>query len=372
MKIAYVYDAVYPWVKGGAEKRIYELSRRLAARGHEVHCYGMKWWPGEGMILKDGVHLHGICRPMPLYAGGRRSMKQAAYFAFKVLSIQADSDVVDCQNFPYLSCFSAKLLCRLKERELFITWHEVWGDYWYEYLGKKGILGRSIERAAARLTERNIAVSERTRKDLEGLGVKGVQVVPNGIDLQEIEKIKASQKESDLVYVGRLVGHKNVDLLIRAVGIVRRQVPDVRVIVIGDGPEMERLKALVGELGLEKNVEFTGFLENYNDALAILKSSKVFVSPSTREGFGMAALEANACGLPIVTVNHRMNAVCDLVTAETGIACEPSEVALAEAMIRVLQECDGMREKCREQAARYDWDEICNQVESIYTGGCNR
>ncbi len=372
MKIAYIYDAVYPWVKGGAEKRIYELSRRLTVRGHEVHCYGMKWWPGERDILNDGVHLHGICRPMPLYAGGRRSMKQAAYFAARALAINADCDVIDCQNFPYLSCFSARLLCGLKGGEFFITWHEVWGDYWYEYLGRKGIFGRLIEKAAARLAENNIAVSERTRRDLERLGVRGAQVVPNGIDWQGIEKIKASEKGSDLVYVGRLVGHKNVDLLIRALGIVRRQVPDVRVIVIGDGPEMERLAALVSELGLKKNVEFTGFLENYDDALALMKSSQVFVSPSTREGFGMAALEANACGLPVVTVNHRMNAVCDLVTAETGIACEPSEVALAEAMIRALQECDGMREKCREQASRYDWDEICNQVESIYTGGDNR
>jgi glycosyltransferase involved in cell wall biosynthesis len=371
MKIAYVYDAVYPWVKGGAEKRIYELSRRLAVRGHEVHCYGMKWWPGEGAILKDDVHLHGICRPIPLYAGERRSMKQAAYFAARALAIDADCDVIDCQNFPYLSCFSARLLCGLKKDKLFITWHEVWGDYWYEYLGRKGIFGQLIEKAAARLAENNITVSERTRKDLERLGVRGVQVVPNGIDWQGIEKIKASEKGSDLVYVGRLVGHKNVDLLIRAAGIVRRQVPDVRVIVIGDGPEMERLTALVGELGLERNVEFIGFVENYNDALALLKSSKVFVSPSTREGFGMAALEANACGLPVVTVNHRMNAVCDLVTAQTGIACEPSEVALAEAIIQTLRESDGMRERCRKKASGYDWEEICDQAERVYESVTN-
>jgi glycosyltransferase involved in cell wall biosynthesis len=372
MKIAYVYDAIYPWVKGGAEKRIYELSRRLAGRGHEVHCYGMKWWLGEEAILKDGVQLHGICRPMPLYSKEKRSMKQAAYFAGKVLSIDADCDVVDCQNFPYLSCFSVRLLCSWKRRKLFITWHEVWGDYWYDYLGQKGIFGRFIERAAARLAENNIAVSERTRKDLERLGVRGVQVVQNGIDWPRIEKIKASEKESDLVYVGRLVEHKNVDLLIRAIGIVRREIPDVRTIVIGDGPEMENLKALVSDLGLKKNVEFSGFLENYDDALALLKSSKVFASPSTREGFGMAALEANACGLPIVTVNHRMNAVSDLVTKETGIVCEPSAEALAEAISQTLEEGDGMRRQCREKARRYDWEEICDQAERVYARGSDR
>ncbi len=369
MKIGYVYDAIYPWVKGGAEKRIYELSRRLAGRGHEVHCYGMKWWPEDETILREGVLLHGICQPMPLYAEGRRSMKQAAYFAAKVLSIDADCDVVDCQNFPYLSCFSAKLRYGLEGSEIFITWHEVWGDYWYEYLGRKGIFGRFIEKAAARLTNRNIAVSERTRKDLERLGAKGIRVVQNGIDWPRIEKIRASEKQSDLVYVGRLVEHKNVDLLLRAIGIVKRSVPDVRAVVIGDGPEMENLKALVSELELNKNVEFTGFLENYDDALALLKSSKAFASPSSREGFGMAALEANACGLPIVTVNHRMNAVSDLVTKETGIVCEPSGEALAEAIKQTLKEGEGMRRQCMDLARRYDWEEICDRAETVYAGG---
>ena len=145
-------------------------------------------------------------------------MKEAAYFAGKVLSIRTDCEIVDCQNFPYLSCFSAKLLASLKRRDLFITWHEVWGEYWYEYLGKKGILGEYIELAAARLTESNIAVSERTRRDLERLGVKGVQVVPNGIDWQRIEQIRPSEKQSDIICAGRLLGHKNVDLLIQALG----------------------------------------------------------------------------------------------------------------------------------------------------------
>ncbi len=328
MKIAYIYDAAYPWVKGGAEKRIYEISRRLAERGHEIHCYSMKWWEGSKDILDGGVYQHGICEPVKLYSGERRSIKEAAYFASKVLiSIGDNFDIVDCQNFPYLPCFSAKLLCSLNRQELFITWHEVWGDYWHEYLGRKGAFGRSIELAASRLTNKNIAVSNRTKRDLEGLGCRCVQVVPNGIDFEGIDRVKASRKESDIVYVGRLVRHKNVDLLIRAVHLISNEVPDIRAIIMGDGPDMEKLKALTQDLSLERNVEFTGFLESYDEALALMKSSRVFASPSTREGFGMAALEANACGLPVITVNHRMNAVCDLVTEGTGRVCEPSAKA---------------------------------------------
>lgn len=367
MRIAYIYDAVYPWIKGGAEKRIYELSRRLSARGHEVHCYGMKWWPGEVEMLRDGVWLHGICKPMPLYHEGKRSLWQAACFAYKVLSITADFDVIDCQNFPYLPCFSSKLLCNNKGSKLFITWLEVWGDYWYEYLGKKGFIGRSIERAAANLTDRNIAISPRTRRDLEEIGAREVQIVPGGIDIKGLERVPASSEESDVTYVGRLVEHKNVDLLIKAIGIAKKDIPDIRVIVVGDGPERERLAALVRELGLEKNVMFTGFLEDYDEAIAIMKSSRAFVSPSTREGFGMAALEALACGLPVVTVNHKMNAVSDLIAEDTGMVCEPSCEALAGAVIGTLQKSDGMRGSCKELARRYDWDAICEKAERVYS-----
>lgn len=366
LKIAYIYDAIYPWVKGGAEKRIYELSRRMAARGHEVHCYGMKWWPGGDDILSEGVHLHGICPPMPLYIDGKRSISEAAFFAGKLLSLRSDCDVIDCQNFPYLPCFSAKLLSSLKGQKLFITWHEVWGDYWREYLGEKGRAGQAIEWAAARLTERNIAVSKRTQRALLGLGAREVQVVPNGIDWKKISGIMPSKEQSDVIYIGRLVEHKNVDLLIRALGIVKSEVPDVKVLIVGDGPEMNKLKSLVSELELEKNVVFLGFLEDYNNAFALMKSSRIFVSPSTREGFGMAALEANACGLPVVTVENKMNAVMDLVKTETGAVCQPTERSLAEAICRTLQKRGNVREKCIEEARKYDWVEICRLAERVY------
>ena len=136
MKIAYVHDVIYPFVKGGAEKRVMEIATRLAARGHDVHIFGMKYWDGEDVIEREGVHLHGVCASQDLYVDGKRSIKTSVYFSWKLLrSLEGDFDVIDAQEFPYFPCFSAKLFSILKRTPLVITWHEVWGDYWREYLG---------------------------------------------------------------------------------------------------------------------------------------------------------------------------------------------------------------------------------------------
>ncbi len=88
MKIAFIYDAVYPWVKGGAEKRVYELAKRLAQRGNEVHWYSIGWWwpeNGKKDMVMDGIHLHGVSNPIDLYSDDRRSIKEALTVCFKTL-----------------------------------------------------------------------------------------------------------------------------------------------------------------------------------------------------------------------------------------------------------------------------------------------
>lgn len=365
MKIAYVYDAVYPWVKGGAEKRVFEIGRRLVERGHEVHWFGLKWWDGPKDISRDGVYLHGVGEWGELYTDGRRSIKEGLYFGWKVLrGLKGDFDVVDCQEFPYFPCFSSKLRSKFSDSKFFITWHEVWGDYWFKYLGKKGLFGWSVEKLTSKLTDNNIAVSESTRRDLEEMGVKS-EVIPNGIDFEWIQGVEEGEK-SDLVFAGRLIKEKNVNLLLKSIGLLKEEVPDVRCVVVGDGPERERLERLVKELGLRDNVVFTGFLEDYRDVISYLKGSKVFVLPSVREGFGIVALEANACGLPVVTVDHRDNAAHDLITNENGFICELNERDIADKVREGLKSEGRMRESCVEFAKGYDWGKVSEWVEDSY------
>jgi L-malate glycosyltransferase len=369
MKIAFVYDAIYPWVKGGIEKRVWELAVRLSRNGHDVHLFGMKFWDGDDNIVHDGVVLHGVCPAQKLYRNGRRSIWQALYFSIHLIIplMKEKFDIIDCQQFPYFSCFSAKIPSILKKIPLVITWHEIWDDYWYDYIGWKGIIGKITEKLVARLTSENIAVSKTTAKNLNNLGIRTeIKIIPNGVDLTKIRSISPSSETWDIIFVGRLIKDKHADLLIHAVNLLRNKNPDIRAAIIGEGPEYHKIKNLINDKKIATFVRVCGFYQDHDDLIAQLKSSKVFVLPSTREGFGITALEALACGLPVITVSHQGNAVRDLITENNGYLCSLSARDLADKISLALQHYGGMRDACIASAESFDWDSITLDIEAYY------
>lgn len=372
MKIAYIHDVIYPHVKGGAEKRVWEMARRLVDRGHQVHIFGMKYWDGDDVIEREGVHLHGVCEPLDLYVDGRRSIEAAVRFSWKLLwSLRGDFDVVDVQQFPYLPCFSAKLFCTFKRTALVITWHEVWGDYWREYLGDMAPFGMLAERGTLRLADLIIPVSERVRDELSGMGVRAerMEVVTNGVDLEKILSVEAGKSVFDVIYVGRLSRHKRVDLLIDGVSLLREEIPHVKCGIVGDGPEMAGLRRLVQDRGLGGNVEFLGFLDDEDDLIATMKAAKIFVLPSTREGFGISVLEANACGLPAVVVDAEKSAASGLIRdGVNGAICDLSASSIGSKMAALLRDDSykKMSDSSIETARAYDWSKMAKRAESVY------
>lgn len=379
MRIAFVYDAVYPWVKGGAEKRIYELGTRLLLKGHEVHLFGIKWWEGPDVIEHEGMFLHGVCKARELYVEGRRSITAALIFSMKLFPHlnHEKFDLIDVSVFPYFSCFTVKLVSVLNKGHAVYTWHEVWGDYWYEYMGKAGFFGKTIEKAVSKISEDNIAVSEWTKQRLKDLGVheEKITVVPNGIDLKEISKIKAEdsdkshgidEKHYDVIFVGRLIKDKNVDVLLRSISLLKIDHPDISCCIVGDGPEKVELMDLSNEIGIFKNVKFAGF-EDYSSLIGKVKASKVFVLPSSREGFGMVVIEAFACGIPVVTVKEKYNAAQGLVGDGVDgfvVALEDSEIAQAVGkIIKDNKSYKSMSKAAFEKSQDYDWNRALFKLE---------
>ena len=369
MKIAFVYDVIYPYVKGGVEKRVWELATRLTRRGHEVHLFGMKFWDGEDILIRDGVMLHGVCPVQKLYAGGRRSHWQAIYFSIYLISplLKGKFDIIDCQQFPLFSCFSSRLVSRIRKTPLVITWYEVWGDYWFDYLGYKGLIGKVIERNIASFKCPTISVSVMTANRFRTCFKKSVtSVIPVGIDISHIRSIPPSTEKSDIIFVGRLIKEKNGALLVRAFYSLSTQYKNIRLVIIGDGPEREVITALIHDFSLNDQVTFMGFIDEYDDLIARFKSSKIFVLPSTREGFGISALEALACGIPVVTVDYPANAIRELITGSNGFLCSLSAEDLTKTMCLALLNFAEMRESCMASAVPYDWDRIVSEIELYY------
>jgi len=372
MKIAFVYDAVYPWVKGGGEKRIYELGKRLAKDGHEVHVFGVKWWSAGRTIRNEGMVLHGVCAPMELYVDGRRSISEAIIFSIKLLPhlIKEKFDIIDVSAFPYFSCFSVKLVSVMRRNPMVVTWLEAWGDYWYEYLGLMGFFGKLVEYLVLKLTYNSIAISDATKKNLELCGTTGknIHILPLGIDLKRIVNIRPFDYQCDIIFIGRLIREKNVDILLEALGHVRKVLHDVRCSIIGDGPERGRLIGLAARHSLLDNVKFFGFMD-YDEVIARIKSSKMLVLPSSREGFGMVVIEAFACGVPVITVNSPRNAASLLVDEDTGFVVKLDAMELADAISRLIKDAPRrkkMSASARERAREYDWDGIASRLTCLY------
>lgn len=369
MKVAFIYDALYPEVKGGVERRLYEIGKRLAEK-HEVHWYTFGWWEGETTLEREGIVIHSVGKPVPLYGDGIRNPREALIFALRLLGTDVDLyDIIDCQEFPYLHAYPSKV--RFSDYGNFvITWHEYWGKYWDEYLPSGAYIAKAIEMGLIKLTPHHIAVSRHTINRLRRLRSGNFGLVPNGIDFEVIRNVEPNPElYYDALFVGRLVGHKNLGLLLRALRLILQEVPSFKVAIVGSGPQRKALMNMAQELGVQNNVDFYDPFPTFEEVVSLMKSSRVFVFPSLREGFGMVVLEANASGIPAVTVRAKMNASVDLIAeGKNGYVSGQSPADFAEKVLLAWENSSKMRRPSISIAKKYDWDNIVKKLERYYKG----
>ena len=145
--------------------------------------------------------------------------------------------------------------------------------------------------------------------------------MPNGIDLDLIHQVGAAAELTDLVVVGRLIQHKRVDMLLDALASLRASGVHLSCRIIGDGPARAALKEQARNLGIADAVEFRDDIANQKELYSLVKAAKVFVSLSAREGFGLAVLEAIACGIPVLTTSAPDNLAQHLVARYSQARC---------------------------------------------------
>lgn len=369
MRIAYVYDLIYPFSKGGVEKRVAAFSRGLVSRGHEVHVFGTKQWDGPDQILLDGVVLHGVPTTHRLHSQrGRRSIWQGVTFAFALgrRLMNPSFDLIDVQAMAPLSALVTVVMGRLKGIPTLVTWHEVWRGYWREYLGPIGHIGAMTERLLAKMGRSHAAVSHTTATRLAHFGLENVRLLPNGVETPSARRADGGVGDG-VVYIGRLAPHKNLEMLIDSARVLDARGLNPPILIIGDGPSRESLERMAG--GLE-NVQFLGPVESDRQVSSLVESARVFALPSLREGFGLAALEALACGVPVVTSDHPDNAASELIdSGVNGFVVAADRKVFAQAIETLLGD-DGLHREmaanAHATAASFSIQRVLDRVESIY------
>ena len=217
MRICLVYDCLFPYTVGGAERWYRNLGERLAAEGHEVTYLTLRQWkPGE-LPEVSGVRVGTAGPRMELYgAEGRRRILPPLVFGagvlWHLLRHGGRYDVVHTASFPYFSLLAAALVRPLRHFQLVVDWHELWSrDYWVEYLGPVGgRIGNAVQALCLRVPQRAFCFSRLYAARLRAERLNGELTVLEGEYAGPLEARGSAPAEPVVVFAGRHIPEKRV------------------------------------------------------------------------------------------------------------------------------------------------------------------
>ncbi|MGA2237733.1 MAG: glycosyltransferase family 4 protein [Candidatus Bathyarchaeia archaeon] len=376
MRITIVNSFFPPW-RGGAETYVYYLSKHLEERGHEVTviCSSPPFEPGIQFV--DGVKVERLRTCGKLY--GTPIMPELFQ---KLMGEQAD---IIHANFPspYIA-YLASTISRIRGIPAVLTWHND--------LPPVTRMARILVTAHDRLVlplylpqfSSIIATSRiyaETSRILEAHKDR-VVVIPNGVDTQrfnpdipgdEIRHRLGVDRGKIVLFVGALTQwhrYKGLDVLIQAMALMRDQVPEARLLIVGAGQLETEYRQLVSRHGLASCVIFAGNVPD-DELPKYYACSDMLALPSKdrSEGFGLTILEANATGRPAIgtTVGGIPSVIRD---GYNGLLAPPNDpTALAEAIKKALSDDDLLKRMGRNGrlfAEQHDWSIVAEQTENVY------
>ena len=343
MRICLVYDCLFPYTVGGAERWYRNLAQRLAADGHEVTYLTLRQWPRAERGEVPGVRVVTAGPRMALYrAAGQRRILPPLVFGAGVLGHLLRHgrryDVVHTASFPYFSLLAAGLVRRGAGFRLVVDWHELWSRrYWREYLGGLGgRVGWAVQALCLRVPQHAFCFARLTAGRLRDEGVRGEVTVLEGEYAGPLTAAAPLPAEPVVVFAGRHIPEKRAPAVVPAIARARARLPELRGRILGDGPERGAVLAAIEREGLDGIVEAPGFVDgevvDHDLARALC-----MVLPSSREGYGMVVVEASAAGTPSVVVRGEDNAATELVEEGVNgfVAASASPEDLADAIVRV-------------------------------------
>lgn len=254
--------------------------------------------------------------------------------------------------------------------------HEVAQNIWDKMLPwPLNIVGKTVERIMYVVYTKVpfLTASLSTRDDLVAFGVppERITVIPHGIDIPIADKIEKKGKKLQLIFVARLVKMKGVEDAIEVVSTITKRIPDVKLYVVGSGePDyVSKLRTRVHQLKIEKNIEFTGFIDRAKQ-IELYRKAHFLIHTSVREGFGLVVLEANSQGTPAIVYDSPglRDIVVNGVNGYISPLGEPE--VLADTIVRLYTEADDyalLQKTSRNQAKLYKWDAITRMSSNYIT-----
>lgn len=341
MKIALIHPTLD--FSGGAEKLVMYLGRELQTLGEEVDIYSISFnndrcYPE----LNRDLHIYSLMKDFP-YANRRLFLPYEfflkIYYCKKLIGlVNKNYDVVNCHNFP-----STITAVKVKEKSKTpVVWfcHEP-----LDIVKSKNPLVSSIksyDRKAVEKIDRIVTYSYNLNA-IEDLYGRIPLVVYSGMDLERFargteEKIRKKHdiKGHMLLFVGQLVEHKRVQDLIHALKTVKNEIPDTTLIVVGDGKYRERLIKMTKELRLEKNVVFTGFVDE-EELTDYYAEAELFLNPAIRQSWGLVPFEAMTAKTPVV-ISSDTGAAKVIQENDIGSVLDPLQPEIwAEKIVELLE-----------------------------------
>jgi glycosyltransferase involved in cell wall biosynthesis len=369
----------------------------MVKRGHNVHVITQRLKDTKSSEMSEGITIHRVGSELKISGDFPVGIKYYSDYIIRTVikgialirhNSESKGKIIIHSN-PYIPSISAQICSRIFHIPHIVTFHDVFQaaqkDFWDKsvardlhsaqiYSSKLPSTVRYVERLLLRMRVcKYHTPSEMSKLDMRQFGVEDnkISVIPHGLDPIDYKMDSHSSlgpgNIPSAVFMGRLIDYKNVHTVIRAFKIVVKSRPDVKLVIIGDGPQKDFLINEAKEI--KENIIFTGTISHI-DKLRLLFASSFVVFPSLIEGFGIAIIEAFACFKPVIVSNVRP--LSDIVRdGQTGYVTSPFDIReWAENMLDLFNNVNTRKQmgmnSYHEFIKNYQLEDVVAAMEQLY------
>lgn len=381
MKIAIFSDTFFPQVNGVANVA-FQSAQALSALGHEVMVF-VPMKKSERKRVEDVVRFKIVYIPsFPVFLyPGERIVSPFGISIWKHLT-KFRPDIIHTHT-PFIAGWVAVCVAKILKIKLIGT-HHTFFDYYLKHIWMDFAWARKLSwKYTVYYYNRCDVVLSPTislRDDLILYGFKKpIQILVNAVDTDLFHSVTFDEKQMlkkqfgipgiSLVYMGRLSYEKSINVVINAFAQILEKNNAVTLVIVGGGPEKNKLQELVTSLHISDRVIFTGILRDTKLAEA-LQANDIFITASKSENMPLSILEGKACGLPVIAVAEK--GISEIISDGVDGFLSPADdiLAMSQNIMKLLDNKDvlsTMSNNSRKNALEYSEEKVTNSLIEIYT-----